>query len=150
METDGDSHFSLSRKSHVRYPTRYPQLRNAEETAEYQQNAGIPLAPRTGFPVISGNPFFIPKSKIQTRIPIPPPAGENRTQPSTSQSKNLHRVEESSRQQASQHPKTSSHWRKLDATRHPTVQIPPVTGTNDPLRHLPESVLFQRMEELPR
>ena len=110
----------------------------------------IPLAPRTGFPVISGNPFFIPKSKIQTRIPIPPPAGENRTQPSTSQSKNLHRVEESSRQQASQHPKTSSHWRKLDATRHPTVQTPPVTGTNDPLRHLPESVLFQRMEELPR
>lgn len=51
METDGDSHFSLSRKSHVRYPTRYPQLRNAEETAEYQQNAGIPLAP----PIIEGH-----------------------------------------------------------------------------------------------
>lgn len=50
--------------------------------------------------------------------------------------KNLHRVEESSHQQASQHPKTSSHWRKLDATKHLTVQIPPVTGTYDPLRHL--------------
>lgn len=103
-----------------------------------------------GFPVISGNPFFIPKSEIQTSIPIPPVTGENRTQPGTSQSKNLHRVEESSHQQASQHPKTSSHWRKLDATKHLTVQIPPVTGTYDPLRHLPESVLFQRMEESPR
>ena len=95
-------------------------------------------------------PFFIPKSEIQTSIPIPPVTGENRTQPGTSQSKNLHRVEESSHQQASQHPKTSSHWRKLDATKHLTVQIPPVTGTNDPLRCLPESVLFQRMEESPR
>ena len=91
-------------------------------------------------------PFF----HTRIRIPIPPPAGENRTPPSTSQSKNLHRVEESSHQQASQHPKTSSHWRKLDATKHLTVQIPPVTGTNDPLRCLPESVLFQRMEESPR
>lgn len=137
-------------KSHVRYPSWYPQLRNAEETAEYQHTAGVPLAPQTGFPVISGNPFFIPKSEIQTSIPIPPVTGENRTQPDTSQSKNLHRVEESSHQQASQHPKTSSHWRKLDATKHLTVQIPPVTGTNDPLRCLSESVLFQRMEESPR
>ena len=137
-------------KSHVRYPARYPQLRNAEKTAEYQYTAGVPLAPQSGFPVISGNPFFIPKSEIQTSIPIPPVTGENRTQPDTSQSKNLHRVEESSHQQASQHPKTSSHWRKLDATKHLTVQIPPVTGTNDPLRCLPESVLFQRMEESPR
>lgn len=134
------------RKSHVRYPSWYPQLRNAEKVAEYQQTAGVPLAPQIGFPVIFRKPFF----HTRIRIPIPPPAGENRTQPSTSQSKNLHRVEESSHQQASQHPKTSSHWRKLDATRHPTVQIPPVTGTNDPLRHLPESVLFQRLEESPR
>ena len=123
-------------KSHVRYPARYPTIRNAEETAEYQYTRGVPLAPQAGFPVTSGSPFFISKSKIQTSIPIPPVTGENRTQPSTSQSKNLHRVEESSHQQASQHPKTSSHWRKLDATKHLTVQIPPVTGTYDPLRHL--------------
>ena len=142
--------YVMEEKSHVRYPTRYPTIRNAEETAEYQYTRGVPLAPQIGFPVISGNPFFIPKSEIQTSIPIPPVTGENRTQPDTSQSKNLHRVEESSHQQASQHPKTSSHWRKLDATKHLTVQIPPVTGTNDPLRCLPESVLFQRMEESPR
>ena len=70
MATDGDSHFSLSRKSHVRYPTRYPQLRNAEETAEYQQNAGIPLAPQSGFSEQSGSPFFIPASASQFLHPL--------------------------------------------------------------------------------
>lgn len=59
MGMDGDSHFSLSRKSHVRYPTRYPQLRNAEETAEYQQNAGIPLAPQLSRATPQGVVFLL-------------------------------------------------------------------------------------------
>lgn len=135
-------------------PCKVPEL--VPDVTTHRKNGGIPTyggSPLSSTDRVSGDfrkPFFIPKSEIQTSIPIPPVTGENRTQPDTSQSKNLHRVEESSHQQASQHPKTSSHWRKLDATKHLTVQIPPVTGTNDPLRCLPESVLFQRMEESPR
>lgn len=45
-------------------------LRNAEETAEYQHTAGVPLAPQIGFPMISGNPFFIPASASQFLHPL--------------------------------------------------------------------------------
>lgn len=44
-------------KSHVRYPAKYPAIRHTDKTAEYQQTAGVPLAPQIGFPMISGNPF---------------------------------------------------------------------------------------------
>ena len=52
-----NSYKRSEKKSHVRYPSWYPQLRNAEETAEYQHTAGVPLAPQIGFPMIFGNLF---------------------------------------------------------------------------------------------
>ena len=119
-------------KSHVRYPTRYPTLRNAEETAEYQYARGIPLAPQAGFPVTSGNPFFIPKSKIQNPNPHPnsstrwrkpdaakhltvqkpPPGGRILPPTSLPASQNLQSLEKTRRNQTSHSPDSPSHWNK--------------------------------------
>ena len=56
-------------------------------------------------------------------------------------------LEESGHLQASQRPKSSTHWRKTDAHKPPSGKNPPVTGRIWTLTGLTAGRLFQWMEE---
>ena len=56
-------------------------------------------------------------------------------------------LEESGHLQASQRPKSSTHWRKTDAHKPPSGKNPPVTGRITPPQTIPATQILHPLEE---